>query len=88
MLESGINGESYMFIVDKKGIATWKGGYYWPHSSKAKSITAKEIFERGTDLLEKGYVDDALFCFEQAKRLGHEKAEHAIQICKNNLLKL
>jgi hypothetical protein len=46
---------------------------------------SKNWFNRGRDLLEESRVEDALFCFEEAERLGYSKSADAILICKKEL---
>jgi hypothetical protein len=46
---------------------------------------SKNWFSRGRDLLEESRYEDALVCFEEAKRLGHPKSADAILLCKMGL---
>ena len=46
---------------------------------------SKNWFNRGRELLEESRVEDALVCFEEAKRLGHLKSVDAILLCKREL---
>jgi hypothetical protein len=46
---------------------------------------SKNWFNRGRKLLEESRVEDALVCFEEAKRLGHLKSVDAILLCKKEL---
>jgi len=46
---------------------------------------SKNWFDRGRELLEESRVEDALVCFEEAKRLGHLKSVDAILLCKREL---
>ncbi|MGH7990625.1 MAG: tetratricopeptide repeat protein [Limisphaerales bacterium] len=48
-----------------------------------RSANSKNWFSRGRELLEESRYEDALVCFEEAKRLGHPKSVEAIFICKN-----
>jgi len=50
-----------------------------------RSANSKNWFSRGRDLLEESRYEDALICFEEARRLGHSKSAEAILICKNEL---
>jgi len=50
-----------------------------------KSVHSKNWFSRGRELLEESRVEDALVCFEEAKRLGHPKSADAILLCKSRL---
>jgi hypothetical protein len=50
-----------------------------------KSANAKNWFSRGRDLLEESRYEDALICFEEAKRFGYPKSAEAILICKKEL---
>ncbi len=50
-----------------------------------RSTNSKNWFSRGRDLLEDSRYEDALICFEEAKRLGHPKSMEAISICKSEL---
>jgi len=50
-----------------------------------KSAHSKSWFSRGRDLLEDSRYEDALVCFEEAKRLGYPKSADAILICKREL---
>lgn len=50
-----------------------------------KAANSKNWFSRGRDLLEESRYEDALVCFEEAKRLGHPKSAEAIVICKTEL---
>jgi hypothetical protein len=50
-----------------------------------KLAQSKNWFSRGRELLEESRYDDALLCFEEAKRLGHPKSADAILLCKNEL---
>jgi hypothetical protein len=50
-----------------------------------KSANSKNWFSRGRDLLEESRYEDALICFEEAKRLGYPKSAEAILICKREL---
>jgi hypothetical protein len=54
-------------------------------SSLQKSANSRNWFNRGRDLLEESRYEDALICFEEAKRLGYPKSAEAILICKNEL---
>ena len=46
---------------------------------------SKNWFDRGREFLEESRYEDALVCFEEAKRLGHPKSVEAILICKGGL---
>jgi hypothetical protein len=50
-----------------------------------KSANSKNWFSRGRDLLEESRYEDALVCFEEAKRLGYPKSAEAILLCKRGL---
>jgi len=50
-----------------------------------RSANSRNWFSRGRELLEESRYEDALVCFEQAKRLGHPKSADAIFICKQQL---
>jgi len=50
-----------------------------------KSTTSMNWFNRGRDLLEDSRVEDALLCFEEARRLGYPKSADAILLCKRQL---
>jgi hypothetical protein len=50
-----------------------------------KSINSKNWFSRGRDLLEESRYEDALVCFEEARRLGYPKSNDAILLCKREL---
>jgi hypothetical protein len=50
-----------------------------------KSAASMNWFNRGRDLLEESRVEDALLCFEEAKRLGYPKSADAILLCKRQL---
>ena len=50
-----------------------------------KSAHSKNWFSRGRDLLEESRYEDALVCFEEARRLGHPKSGDAILLCKAGL---
>jgi hypothetical protein len=50
-----------------------------------KSVNSKNWFSRGRDLLEESRYEDALICFEEAKRLGYLKSADAILLCKREL---
>jgi hypothetical protein len=50
-----------------------------------KSTHSKNWFSRGRDLLEESRYEDALVCFEEAKRLGYPKSNEAILLCKRAL---
>jgi hypothetical protein len=50
-----------------------------------KSANSKNWFSRGRELLEESRYEDALVCFEEAKRFGHPKSVEAILICKKEL---
>jgi hypothetical protein len=54
------------------------------HSSQ-KSANSKNWFSRGRELLEESRYEDALVCFEEARRLGYPKSENAILLCKKEL---
>jgi hypothetical protein len=43
---------------------------------------SKNWFNQGRELLEESRYEDAIACFEEAKRLGHPKAAEAILLCK------
>jgi hypothetical protein len=60
-----------MFINDDSGLQ--------------KSVNSKNWFSRGRDLLEESRYEDALICFEEAKRLGYPKSAEAILLCKREL---
>lgn len=42
-------------------------------------------FSRGRELVEESRYEDALVCFEEAKRLGYLKSADAILLCKREL---
>ena len=46
---------------------------------------SKNWFSRGRDLLEESRYEDALVCFEEAKRLGYPKSAEAVLLCKREL---
>jgi hypothetical protein len=50
-----------------------------------KSVNSRNWFSRGRDLLEESRYEDALICFEEAKRLGYLKSVDAILLCKREL---
>jgi hypothetical protein len=50
-----------------------------------KQANSRNWFSRGRDLLEESRYEDALICFEEAKRLGYPKSAEAILICKREL---
>jgi hypothetical protein len=50
-----------------------------------KSASSTNWFSRGRDLIEESRYEDALVCFEEAKRLGHHKSTDAILLCKREL---
>jgi hypothetical protein len=50
-----------------------------------KSASSKKWFSRGRELLEESRYEDALVCFEEAKRLGYLKSTDAILLCKKEL---
>ena len=50
-----------------------------------RSASSKNWFSRGRDLLEDSRYEDALVCFEEAKRLGYPKSAEAILLCKREL---
>jgi hypothetical protein len=60
-----------MFINDDNGLQ--------------KSANSKNWFSRGRDLVEESRYEDALICFEEAKRLGYLKSVDAILLCKKEL---
>jgi hypothetical protein len=60
-----------MFINDDNGLQ--------------RSVNSKNWFSRGRDLLEESRYEDALICFEEAKRLGYPKSVDAILLCKREL---
>jgi hypothetical protein len=53
-------------------------------SGLQKLANSKNWFDQGRELLEERRYEDALACFEEAKRLGHPKAAVAILLCKGN----
>ena len=53
--------------------------------SPQKSANSKNWFSRGRDLLEESRYEDALVCFEEAKRLGYPKSADAVLLCKKAL---
>jgi hypothetical protein len=54
-------------------------------NSLQKSANSNNWFSRGRDLLEESRYEDALVCFDEAKRLGHPKSAEGILICKKEL---
>lgn len=60
-----------MFINDDSGLQ--------------KSANSKNWFTRGRELLEESRYEDALVCFEEARRLGYPKSEYGILLCKKEL---
>jgi hypothetical protein len=72
-----------MFIVDRDGRA-WQAGVRFKSKRHKQPSTAGEWFRKGLELYDGGLLDDALLCFDKAKRLGHERAEQTIGICKNH----
>jgi hypothetical protein len=50
-----------------------------------KSVNSKNWFSQGRELLEVSRFEDALICFEEARRLGHPKSAEAILICERKL---
>jgi hypothetical protein len=54
-------------------------------SNPGKLFHSKNWFSRGRELLEDSRYEDALVCFEEAKRLGHPKSADAIFLCKKEL---
>ena len=50
-----------------------------------KLAHSRNWFSRGRDLLEESRYEDALICFEEAKRFGYPKSAEAILICKKEL---
>jgi hypothetical protein len=50
-----------------------------------KSAHSKKWFNQGREYLEESRREDALVCFEEARRLGHPKSADAILLCKMNL---
>ena len=50
-----------------------------------KPGNSKNWFNRGRELLEESRYEDALVCFEEAKRLGYPKSADAILLCKREL---
>lgn len=53
--------------------------------SPQRSANSKNWFSRGRELLEESRYEDALVCFEEARRLGYPKSENAILLCKKEL---
>jgi hypothetical protein len=80
-----------MFIVDSKGVArSCRRG--WPNepqrkpiSDEQKSVQSKSWFDKGSDCLEQMRYDEALFCFEKARRLGHPQSARAVTLCREKL---
>lgn len=50
-----------------------------------KLAYSKNWFSRGRDLLEESRYEDALVCFEEARRFGHPKSADAILLCEKVL---
>lgn len=50
-----------------------------------RSASSNNWFSQGRDLMEERRYEDALFCFEEAERLGHPKSADAILLCKMGL---
>ena len=76
-----------MFIYDSRGVA-WSSGH-GRHSrlneARQNSIESIVWFQQGTKCLETKCYDEALFCFEEAKRLGHPMTTKAIVLCRKQL---
>jgi hypothetical protein len=70
-----------MSKVDRKG--NLKRGRYVRPTRKLPS-NADECFRKGVKFFDGNFLDNALLCFIEAKRLRHKSAEHAIEICKNH----
>jgi hypothetical protein len=47
-----------------------------------KAAHSRNWFSRGRELVEESRYEDALVCFEEAKRLGYSKSADAIFLCK------
>ena len=58
---------------------------YTHDNGPQKLANSKNWFNRGRELLEERRVEDALVCFEEAKRLGYPKSADAILLCKKVL---
>lgn len=54
-------------------------------SGLRKPAHSQNWFNRGRELLEESRYEDALVCFEEAKRLGYPKSDNAILLCKKEL---
>jgi hypothetical protein len=54
-------------------------------NGQKRAASSKNWFSRGRDLIEDSRYEDALVCFEEAKRLGHFKSADAILLCKKEL---
>lgn len=54
-------------------------------NGQQRAASSKNWFSRGRDLLEDSRYEDALVCFEEAKRLGYPKSADAILLCKREL---
>jgi hypothetical protein len=50
-----------------------------------RAANSKNWFSRGRDLLEESRYEDALICFEEAKRLGYPKSAEAVLLCQREL---
>ena len=65
------NGKAFMFTINDNG--------------PQRMANSKNWFGRGCELLEESLYEDALVCFEEAKRLGYPKSADAILLCKKEL---
>jgi len=54
-------------------------------SNLRKPAHSKNWFNRGRELVEDSRYEDALVCFEEAKRLGYPQSDNAILLCKKEL---
>ena len=76
-----------MFTYDSGGVSRRPG--HSRHSridaSRQNSIESIVWFQQGTKCLEIKCYDEALFCFEEAKRLGHPMTTKAIILCRKEL---
>jgi len=76
-----------MFIVDSNGVARlflYKiNNFARRRGPRRRAVASRDWFQEGRKCLEGMRYDEALFCFEEAKRLGHRKARKAITLCRN-----
>src|SRR5215831_8151388 len=82
-----IGGLITMFIYDSGGVGRRAGHsrYSRLDDTRQNSIESIVWFQQGTKCLEIKSYDEALFCFEEAKRLGHPMTTKAIILCRKEL---